>query len=79
MVGGGERGNGLAIELSGRSVAIESIWSNQPPVQPPDDDSEDGPGRPERDDEGKRQHRNTEHLIHWWAPDRRYRPPEAQT
>jgi hypothetical protein len=50
-----------------------------PAIQPPDKDSEDGSGRPEREGEGKRQYRNTEHLIHWWAPDRRYRPREAQT
>ena len=50
-------------------MAVQSVRSNQPSIQPPDKDSEDGPGRPERDDEGKRQYRNTEHLIHWWAPD----------
>ena len=44
-----------------------------PASQATDEDSEDGPCRRKREAEGKRQNRDTEHLIHWRSPDRKYR------
>jgi hypothetical protein len=56
--------------LNGRAEARRRVYAasaeSAPPGQAQDNDPEDGARRRKRENEGKRQYRDTEHLIHWW-------------